>query len=273
MASSPSGNALDTAGWVDFAAAKAWGALAVGMYVDGNLLEQTTAPQDAAAAGVGIWSFLEFSPSDPLGGAPQGGTDANNGLRFAEVVHQPAGSALYVANDEAVPSWGYQATLEYFQAVAGVINQDGRWVPGFYGQQSIWDAVKGFGFKYFAHAPDGTDGPWPEAHILCEYEGQANVHEAGMFVDVNLIQTPDDYGGWNAQGLWPLREVVMFDAIQIVAEAPYEAGAVFLNAGANWVGPLDKAAVAELEANKAVIFKSTTNSVFHAKDVLKYPAK
>jgi hypothetical protein len=64
----------------------------------------------------------------------------------------------------------------------------------------------------------------------------------------------------------------MFDAITIVAEPPtYPKGGTFLNLGSAWAGPLDELSVVELTANKAVIFQSKTNSVFHAKPVVPYP--
>lgn len=196
-------NALDTAGFVNFSAAKAWGALAIGIYVDGNGLQQPMGEQ-AAAVGMGLFSFVEFQPSAPLSGAEAGTRDATNGVGFAQRIGQPKGTALYLANDEAVPSWGWSATLAYFQAAASVIVAYG-YVPGFYGQTVVWDDVKKYGYRYFCHAPDGTNDT-SEANIICEYQGQANVTAAGMFVDIDLIQTPADFGGWNADGPFPKPE-------------------------------------------------------------------
>lgn len=70
----------------------------------------------------------------------------------------------------------------------------------------------------------------------------------------------------------PITEVDMFDAIAIVAEPPtYPKGGTFLNLGSAWCGPLDELSVVELTANKATVFQSKTNSVFHAKPVVPYP--
>lgn len=64
----------------------------------------------------------------------------------------------------------------------------------------------------------------------------------------------------------------MFDAIRIVPEPPtYPQASVFLNGGTVWIGPVDAATVKELEDNKATIFQSKTNSVFHAKAAVPYP--
>ena len=70
----------------------------------------------------------------------------------------------------------------------------------------------------------------------------------------------------------PQPEEPMFDAITIIPEeGTFPKGGTFLNAGNSWIGPLDELSVIELKDNKAVIFQSKTNSVFHAKPVVSYP--
>ena len=63
----------------------------------------------------------------------------------------------------------------------------------------------------------------------------------------------------------------MLDAITIIPTKLFPKGGTFLNAGNAWIGPLDELSVIELKDNKAVIFQSKTNSVFHAKPVVPYP--
>jgi hypothetical protein len=64
----------------------------------------------------------------------------------------------------------------------------------------------------------------------------------------------------------------MFDAITITPTKTFPKGGTFLNAGPQWIGPLDELSVIELQDNKAIIFQSKTNSVFNAKPVIPYPA-
>lgn len=189
-------NAFDSDGWLDLAAAKARGAIAVGLYLGNNLTIPIT--ETAAALNMGLWSFGERQSYDPDFGAPKGTEDAIYWCRLAHEVRQPPGAAIYMANDQEVTN--FPATMAYFQAAAHVVLSEG-YAPGMYCQTSIWDDVKGFGYKYFCHASDGTPPPYPEAHIV-----QGGVPEQeinGVSVDVDQIQTPHDFGGWNSKGLWP----------------------------------------------------------------------
>jgi hypothetical protein len=98
-----------------------------------------------------------------------------------------------------------QAIIEYFHAGAETIHTLGR-VAGFYGQTSVWELIKGFGFGWFVHAPDGTDPPYPGACII-QSRWPASTYAAGVSIgsvscDVDTIQSLS-FGGWNADGLWP----------------------------------------------------------------------
>lgn len=184
--------AFDTAGTADLAAFRSAGAGAVGLYLGGNLTR--LAAEQAANIGIGLWSFWEHFASDPNGGAAAGEVDAKDALQLADGVGQPKSAPVYMPNDQIVTD--LPATLAYFQRVATIFRTDGRAV-GFYGQTSIWDQVKGYGYKYFCHAPDGTPPPYPDAHIVQSVAGQETVE--GVTVDVDDVQA-DDYGGWNASG-------------------------------------------------------------------------
>jgi len=186
--------AFDTDSWIDVAAAKAAGAGAIGGYLGHNLTAQVAA--DAQAANMGLWSFWEGESWNPDGGATQGTADATAACDEADQIAQPSRAAIYLPNDQVVLDW--TATLAYFQAGAQLILARGR-TAGFYGQTSVWEKVKAYGYKYFCHAPDGTPGPYAEAAIVQGVSPQQSV--GGMTVDVDEIQAY--FGGWNAGGLWP----------------------------------------------------------------------
>jgi len=188
--------AFDTAGYIDLTLAKQAGAVAVGSYL-GSILTPTLA-QQAAVLDMGLFSFWERWANDPMGGASQGVADATTAAGHADDVGQPLGAPIYLPNDEMVPDW---ATTEvYFRAAAETLTARGR-VAGFYGQTSVWHLVKGYGYRYFCHAPDGTPPPYPEAHIVQSVSPGTNV--GSVSVDVDSIQTAD-FGGWNAKGLFNL---------------------------------------------------------------------
>src|SRR5208282_3718060 len=76
-----------------------------------------------------------------------------------------------------------------------------RHVAGFYGQTSVWERIKGFGYSYFMHAPDGTKAPFVGAHIVQSVTPQISIK--GVSCDVDEIQAAD-FGGWNGKGLFKL---------------------------------------------------------------------
>ena len=184
--------ALDTAGAIDLAVANAAGFKAVGLYLNGNLSPQVA--QQATDLDLGIWSIWEGSSSDPNGGGAQGRLDAIAATDIALTIRQPLGTAIYLPNDQIVTDWN--ATLDYFAAAKSVIMSRG-FAPGFYGQTSVWDHL---GYRYLFKAPDGT-APTADANIVQGVEPQQDV--GGVTVDVDLIQTPEGFGGWNYSGAWP----------------------------------------------------------------------
>jgi hypothetical protein len=192
--------AYDSAGWLDLKAAKASGAVAAGLYVLYNLTR--TVAQQAADLDFGLWSFNESYSSNPNLGADQGIIDAKRWCNKADLVKQPEGAGTWMPNDQMGET---TAIIEYFHAGAETILEYGR-TPAFYGQTSVWDQIKGYGFKYFCHAPDGTEPPYPEAHMVqsrwpaSTYAAQIGIE--GVSCDVDTILTVD-FGGWNANGLWP----------------------------------------------------------------------
>ena len=196
MTSALPSKALDSDGWLDLAAAKSWGAVACGLYLGFNL---TRAVADLAAAhDLGIWSFWEGQSSNPNRGAPQGVTDANRACDLAFALGQPLGAPIYLPNDQEVTN--ESATLAYFQAAMATLRERGR-IGGFYGQTSVWLKVKGFGYSYFCHAPDGTQAPFVGAHIVQSVAPGISIK--GVSCDVDEIQAAD-FGGWNGKGLFEL---------------------------------------------------------------------
>lgn len=185
--------AFDCAGPIDLEAAKAAGAGAVGLYLGGNLT--TKAAEVARSLDIGLWSFWERWASDPNGGAPQGRLDAAEACSLAAGVGQPARSPIYMPNDQIVNDLA--ATLAYFKAAAVEITSRGR-IPGFYGQTSIYEQVRPYGYNYFVHAPDGTAPPYPLADIVQRVAPQKQI--GGVTVDVDEVQSLD-YGGWNQGGI------------------------------------------------------------------------
>jgi hypothetical protein len=201
-ASMPNYKAFDTAGYLNLREAQAQGAIAVGMYPQTNLT--IAAAAEAAQLNMGLWSFYENLASDPNGGAPQGIADARQWCAVAERVGQPPSSGHYFPDDQMVPN--LQVTVEYFHAAAETaINEFGR-TPGFYGQTSIWEDIKGYGYGYFCHAPDGTEPPYADACIAQSRwpidVWAPNVTILGVTCDVDTILSLD-FGGWNANGRWP----------------------------------------------------------------------
>jgi hypothetical protein len=188
--------AFDTAGFIDLNLAKKAGARAVGSYL-GSIITRALA-QEAATLDLGLFSFWERWANDPMGGAAQGVADATAAALDADDVGQPLGAPIYLPNDEMVPDWA--TTEAYFRAAAETLTARGR-VAGFYGQTSVWHLVKGYGYRYFCHAPDGTPPPYPEANIVQSVSPGTNV--GSVSVDVDSIQTAD-FGGWNAAGLFTL---------------------------------------------------------------------
>src|SRR5208282_1979440 len=187
--------AYDTDGWIDLAAAKAKGAQGVGLYLGFNLL--TAQAQTAATLGIGLWSFWEGQASNPDGGASQGTVDGTTVCSLADQAGQPNAAPSFMPNDQVVTN--ESATLAYFQAAAEEIRKQNR-TPGFYGQTSVWQSVKGYGYTYFVKAPDGTQDR-TDANIVQSVLPHQTV--GGVTVDVDSILTAD-FGGWNANGLYQI---------------------------------------------------------------------
>lgn len=103
-----------------------------------------------------------------------------------------------------------------------------------------------------------------EGNVACQYynQGKYTWDESDVLYDWAYPPAPQP------------TEDPMFDAIHIIptTQFPDTKGSYFLNAGPQWIGPLDELSVIELQDNKAVIFQSKTNSVFNAKPVVPYPA-
>jgi hypothetical protein len=192
---------LDSAGWLNLRAAQEQGAVAVGLYVMDNLT--TAIAQEAADLNMGLWSFNERWPGDPNEGAEQGIIDATEWCHKADQVSQPEGAGTWMPNDQEGIT---NPIIEYFHAGAETILSCGR-TPAFYGQSVVWEQVKGYGFKYFCHAPDGDEPPYPDANIVQsrwpEANAASNIQIYGVSCDVDTLMTLD-FGGWNADGLWPL---------------------------------------------------------------------
>jgi peptidoglycan hydrolase-like protein with peptidoglycan-binding domain len=186
--------ALDSDGWLDLAAAKSWGAVAVGLYLGWNL--NASIVKTATELDLGLWSFWEGQSSNPNRGAPQGVEDANRACDLAFALGQPLSAPIFLPNDQVVVSW--TMTLDYFDAAIETILKRDR-VGGFYGQTSVWLKVKGFGYSYFCHAPDGTSPPFVGAHIVQSVAPGISI--GGVSCDVDEIQAAD-FGGWNLHGLF-----------------------------------------------------------------------
>jgi hypothetical protein len=190
--------AYDSDGTLDPAAAKAAGADFLGGYLDGNLTAAVA--QAAEEEDVWLFSFWEGQAGNPNGGAPQGVADANDACNDADRAGQPLSVAASLPNDEEVTDEA--AMLAYFQAGAQTIRSRKR-IPGFYGQESVWQQVKGFGYEFYVHADDGTDGPWPEANVIqsrnADSTPAAQRQVGGMWCDTDWVQSPG-CGFWNASG-------------------------------------------------------------------------
>jgi hypothetical protein len=196
MTSALPSKALDSDGWLDLAAAKSWGAVAVGLYLGWNLNDSVV--KTATELDLGLWSFWEGQSSNPNRGAPQGVEDANRACDLAFALGQPLSAPIFLPNDQEVASW--TMTLDYFDAAIETILERDR-VGGFYGQTSVWLKVKGFGYSYFCHAPDGTSPPFVGAHIVQSVAPGISIK--GVSCDVDEIQEAS-FGGWNGKGLFKL---------------------------------------------------------------------
>lgn len=194
--------ALDVSGYINFDAAAAAGYNAIGGYLTGNFLGQPVA-QQAAALGMGLFSFFEIQPTNPLGGTPAGIADGHTAVRYAQRVGMPSEAAIIVANDEAISgTWEWTETINYFAGFASVVRPS-PYSLGLYGQTVLFQAITQYGYRYFYHAPDGTEPP-PWANVICDVP--PNIEgPGGMLIDIDIVQTPADSGMWNAQGTWPLR--------------------------------------------------------------------
>jgi len=184
--------AFDTDSWVDLAAAKAAGADVLLGYLGHNLTPLIST--QAVKLGMGLGAFWEGASDNPNGGAPQGIRDATTACNLADALNKWVLPIL--PNDQEVTDEA--ATLAYFQAAAATAKLLKRRV-GFYGQESVWQLVKGYGYSFYVHAPDGTPGPWPEANVVQSVSPEITVGQ--MTCDVDEVQNPA--GLWNAAGPWP----------------------------------------------------------------------
>lgn len=238
-------NALDSAGWLNLSDAKAWGAIGVGLYAQSNLGRPQL--EEAARVGIGIWSFYENSAADPNGGEGQGRRDAQEWARIADRIGQPQEVPVPADDDQIVPN--LQVTIEYFAGYADeLVRVIGR-RAGFYGQTSIWEDIKGYGYTWFCKAPDGTRPPWPADADVIQSIQYPGIVLGGVNCDVDLIQKPQGFM-WNADGLFlpkqpqPPEEDMVLTNVRVTIAAnglgtqnfpgiPYEkAGAVVLTSGA-----------------------------------------
>jgi Domain of unknown function (DUF1906) len=184
--------AFDSDGVLDPQAAKDAGAFGLGGYLDGNLTAEVA--EAAEEAGIWLYSFWEGQAGNPNLGSPQGYLDADSACNDADDAGQPVSVAVTLPNDQMVEDW--TPVLEYFETAAATIRIRGR-VPGFYGQESVWQQVKGYGYQFYVHAHDGTPGPWPEANVV---QGVADERQVGgMLCDVDEVQSTG-CGFWNASG-------------------------------------------------------------------------
>jgi hypothetical protein len=192
--------AYDSAGWLNLALAKKSGAVAAGLYPGWNLTRLVA--KTAAEIDFGLWSYNEGASSNPNLGANQGIIDASEWCNRAYLIGQPNAAPVYMPNDQVGDT---PAIIEYFHAGAETIIARGR-VPGFYGQTVVWEQIRQYGFKYFVHAPDGDEPPYIGANIVQSRwpasTAAAEISIGGVGCDVDTIQTID-FGGWNADGLWP----------------------------------------------------------------------
>jgi hypothetical protein len=148
-------------------------------------------------AGLVIWSTWELAANAPENGPGQGADDAQAAVACARALRQPEGSGCFLTNDSIVSDEG--AVSAYFEAAAPIIIDAGL-VPGLYGQTVVYEWIRGFGYRYFWHAPDDTPPPYPLAQIV--QTGAQESLSSGELVDVDEILVPD-FGAWNADGLFP----------------------------------------------------------------------
>jgi hypothetical protein len=177
-------------GWspIDAAAAKLAGAIALQGYLVGDSAMTRAWVQSVTDSGLLVWSGWELSATAPELGAGQGVIDANAGCAAADALDQPKGSGIYISNDSSITD--ENAVLAYFWAAAPIVKAHG-FVPGLYGQTSLWETIKS-SYPLFWHASDGTPAPWPGQIV----QSGSEVLSSGETVDVDEITNPN-FGGWS----------------------------------------------------------------------------
>ncbi len=194
--------ALDGLSAVDPRAARALGFEAIGRYLPVPGAGYPITRNEAAAytsAEFGIWSIFELSATEAEAGAAKGRLDAVAAVAAAEAIGQPKGTAIYGTNDSTVSN--FPAVEAYFAAFAAGVKAAG-YKPGFYGQLSVYALIRGYGYDYCWHAPDGdTSNP----AFVTMYQPPLAIVTIG--VNGNRYDTDEiyaaDFGGWTLAGPWP----------------------------------------------------------------------
>jgi hypothetical protein len=226
---------LDSILPVDPVAANAQGFCAIGRYLPipgaGNGITPSEL-ESYTANDFGCWVVCELDPNAPsdLGaaGGRQYGTWA---VEAADALAIPKGIPLRASNDAVVSNWDNLHL--FFEAYAGIVLSS-PYLPSLYGQSAVWEAVKGYGFIDFWHAPDGTEPPWPEGTSIAQNpSGQVVIDGARYDTDDILMST---FGAFTLDGLWsaidPMGESDVLVRTLYNGDAGYDVAG--LQAALNW---------------------------------------
>lgn len=158
--------------------------------------KRLTRSKAAAIAGAGLMvvSVYETTANRPAGGAANGRADGASARAEAELIGQPAGSAIYFAVDYDAQPGDYDAIEAYLKAAAAQLP---NYTVGVYGSYAVIEEMARRGAcRHFWQTYAWSRGNKSARANIYQYSNEVRL--AGMSVDLN-----ESYGGegwWNANG-------------------------------------------------------------------------
>jgi hypothetical protein len=154
-----------------------------------------------ARAGLALVTVWEGIGTGAAGGQSEGVSDAQQAVQQAQEVGQPKGTSIFGAVDFEPTGAQLPIIVAYFQGFVGVLRANG-YKGGPYGADFVCDAVAQAGFADHCWQTVAWSGGRisPKANMLQLAE---QVDLGGVTCDLNNVITPNDFGAWTLDGVWP----------------------------------------------------------------------